>query len=367
MITNIKDCSFSNNRLNAIRKANGFEVLAMDGNIELPSIGEFPHVVQAIYNSLFTDKPVYYDRKELLSLVFVKQDPYLLGKMRELLQLTLLKLFDQLKPELGYEFLVGHILSYLPFFDVQDGEVFKVPLSINGKWKLICYEAHRLILTPRALGSPVSAIGLTAQNATHLLLFKGTSYPSDEGFMLGLLTDLNPGASVGTYLFYLGKEKIKSWLGSNNVKVYGLSLGGTMALHTAVAFPSNIEAVYAFNPSALFPNDLINYKGSENVHVICNENDAVPASGFCWGKNWNLYRLFLEKKIPFLLAHFKCFQTRKSFLILKINKEMDEQKWSRRLIGYSHLIASLLLFPLGVLVWLYQNILNQFKDFFKRS
>ncbi len=62
-----------------------------------------------------------------------------------------------------------------------------------------------------------------------LLLFKGTTYPTDDGCMLGLLTDLNPFASVGKYAFKIGKNKISKWLenhtSQSRARIYGKSLG----------------------------------------------------------------------------------------------------------------------------------------------
>lgn len=348
-------------------------IVANGQDLQLPDPYEFPPIVQAVYHSLFTDQFVSYNHKELLSQIFLKQDPYIFKKMRELLQLLLKRIFEQLQNEnISHELLIGHILAYLPFFAVEEGETFEIPIRINNEWKLVSYAAKKITLTPPALGSPITAIGLKSCHAPPLLLYKGTSYPSDEGFVLSILTDLNPGASVGAYAIYLAREKIAGWLADSKVKIFGLSLGGALALHTAVLFPENIDAVFAYNPPALLQNEMCKWQKMSpsypTVHVIYHENDIVPATGFKWGDGWNIYRIYLDKKKLFLLAHFKCFIARRHHIILRTNPAQDERKWSRLLIASLHFILSFFFFPISLIIYFCKNISYHIKSLlFKRS
>lgn len=348
-------------------------IVANGQDLQLPDAHGFPAIVQAVYHSLFTDKFVPYNHKELIYLIFVKQDPFILEKMRELLQLALHKIYEQVKEEnISHELLIGHILAYLPFFAVEEGETFEIPIQINGEWKLFSYSAKKIALTPSELGSPITAIGMTACQAPPLLLYKGTSYPTDEGFSLGVLTDLNPAASVGAYAFYLGREKIAEWIAGRKVRVFGLSLGGALALHTAAQFPENIDAVFAYNSPALLQNEICKWEKLHppypRVYVVYHENDVVPTTGFKWGKGWNIYRIYLDKKKFFLLAHFKCFTSRKYHLILRTNSKQDEKKWSRLFIASIHYVLSIFLFPIGLIIHFCKNITYHVKNLlFKRS
>lgn len=332
-------------------------------DLELPETKNFPPAVQAIYSSLFTDLPVAFDPKEILSFAFVEQDPFLLKKMRELLQLTLLKIYEQLGDyHLSHELFIGHVLSYLPFFGVEEGELFEIPIHYKNKWHLAKYKAHKIYLTPHALGSRIVSIGLSTDEAPDLLLFKGTSYPSDEGFALSVLTDINPGYSVGGLAFRFGKKNIAKWLQSRQVKVFGLSLGGALALHTAKEFPDHIDSVFAFNPPALLPWELKQSQAQPQVHVVYHENDIIPLTGFKWGNGWNLYRIYLNKKMNFMRSHFKCFVARKNHIILRSNPLRDEQKRERKFLASLHFVLSFFLFPIaGLIHFCCSNILQLFK------
>ncbi|KAF3363001.1 hypothetical protein PHSC3_000537 [Chlamydiales bacterium STE3] len=355
-------------------------IICSGQDLKLPSVQQFPPIIQAVFNSLFTENAVHFNKKELLYSLFVKADQDLLKKFRELIQLVLNTFFEQLQKKedtLPNRLFIHHVIAYYSFFGAEENEPLKIPQKIGHRWFLCDYVVNKIALTPAGIGSQVIAFGLfpITKEAPPILLFKGTSYPSDEGFALSLLTDFNPGASVGRYAFLMGKMNILAWMDQHSKKtmVIGLSLGGALALHTATTFPQHICKVFAFNPPALLKNELhawevysSQHKIFPEINVIYHENDLVPSIGFRWGSNWNIYRIYLNRKKFFLEAHTRCFIAEESHLILKIDPHTDAKKLSRFLLASLHQGVSVFLFPLGcVLHFLKMQIKNLKKIFFK--
>ena len=328
-------------------------------SLQMPELQGDP-IVLTLYNLMFADGPskvTREQRKRALHAALVRKDTALLQSARKLFQELLVTLkLDDLSAFSG-ELVIGPILSYYTLFDPQEGEQIKIPKKVSGEWILADYVFEKIFLTPPWLGSQVTAFGLhpVAKGLPPLLLFKGTSYPTDNGFALGVLSDLNPGASVGAYIFWFGKKKISAWLESASEKagckaqVSGLSLGGSLALHTVAKLPTHIDRVFAFHPSALLSYDLKAWDQSPlnslpEVHIICNENDLVPTMGLRWGKGWNIYRIFLPERRPSLHAHMQCFAARKNHLMLRANRKRDETKWSRIGLASARLTLSIPLF-----------------------
>lgn len=323
-------------------------------------------IVRAMYEKIMTG---HYDSKEFLKWPVLKaffvKNPQLLLETRELLQKILIKLKDQAKnvdeEEIpAFESLIGNILSFLTYFDLQDGEKIKIPQFINKKWVMVSYTVEHIRLTPKGMGSPMYAFGLVPKSraARPILLFKGTTYPADKGFILSLLSDLNIGATPGAYAFQLGRSNLKAWLKKNTKShsacVYGQSLGGSLALQAVSSMPKYFAKVGAYSPTALLSHSKKWKKLAKNplalpeVNVFCPENDIVPLAGFKWEKEWNVYRIFSKKKYDFLYAHTQIFFSHKKFLLLKIDPKKDQMKPSRIFVSLTHLICSVPLFLVGV-------------------
>lgn len=259
------------------------------------------------------------------------------------------------------EALVGQFLSYFTFFGPYDGEEISLPIEIDGTWHLIDYTVEKIPLSPSWMGSQSFAFGLKPkQEAPPLLLFKGTSYPTDEGFGLQLLTDFNPLASVGSYLFWLGRSNIEKWLkkGSSKSRVFGLSLGGALTQHAALHFPDRIESAFAYNTPALLPWEVKKSKEHRGVHIFCNENDLSSDSGFSYGKGWNVYKVFVENPPSFLLAHVQCYLGRKEFKLIQIQPK--KTFWAF-IIASLHLILPIPLFFLGSLGYFLTQVFKRKK------
>jgi hypothetical protein len=139
--------------------------------------------------------------KALLKAVVWKKNPELLKEGRDLLSSIFEGMMDNVdnlskKESFHQEMIIGDLLSLYPFLGPKSGEEIHVPVRVNGSWQLVPYESEVIELTPKWMGSPLVAVGLIPKNRDEghppLLLFKGTTYPTDDGFSLSLITDLTP-------------------------------------------------------------------------------------------------------------------------------------------------------------------------------
>lgn len=192
---------------------------------------------------------------------------------KELLQKVLLDIYASIQPSTdnhALEAMIGNVLALYTFLKPEKGEPLEVPLFVNGMWEKELYTIDTLQLTPNWMGSPVIAYGLNpAGKNPPLLLFKGTSYPTDQGFYLQILADLNPFRSIGAYLFSIGKKPIKQWLqnAGGKARLYGTSLGGALCEHTVIHYPDLIDKVFAFNCPALMGFELSQWNRKKGLYL----------------------------------------------------------------------------------------------------
>lgn len=328
-------------------------------------------VVQAIWQVIFkNDREAlrYLRKKRVGSILLSNEKKKLLPKIRISTQELLNSIQEKahgLENEdevFWVESLVGLVLSFYTFFDPTPQSVLRVPIYQNSKWSLIEYTIEKLRLTPQWMGSPITAFGLISADGPPLLLYKGTSYPTDEGFGLSVLTDINPISGVGLYPFAMSKNKIKDWLkqatlNNRKARVYGLSLGGALTLHTAIEFPKFIESVSAFNSPALLNHEVkkwnrrydTNSRNFPAVHIFQNENDIVSVAGTAFGDGWKLYKVLGPDAHPFLLAHIQGIMAEKKHLILRVKDYKQIKTFSTNLLCMMHLILSIPLFIMGLI------------------
>lgn len=306
--------------------------------------------------------------------VCIKKDPGLLEKVRDHTKNVLRHIYGQIEAQqkelenlqgalLNLEAIISNILAFYAYFDPQEKEQISVPVCTKGQWEMVDYTVHRIPLTPRWLGSSMTAFGLTSIGEGHppLLLFKGTTYATDDGFLLSLLSDINPFASPGSYALCMGKSKILNWCDKlPKVRVIGQSLGGTLSQLTASRLSSCVEKVYPINPTALLGYELwswnkyrtnLTQQGKANevpeVTPLFQDGDTVPLAGKVWGKGWNTVCVVGPKKKNPLLSHLQCNAAMKDCLMLKVNPERDAQKASRKRMSTAHMILSVPMFIVG--------------------
>jgi|GEM_PF-6545643 len=232
--------------------------------------------------------------------------------------------------------IIGHILSYYTFFAPQ-GE-----LTIPWEDNLYRYLVEFLPLTPPVLGPPLMAYGLVPQDGgPPFLIFAATCS------MLGVLADINPFFSAGTYPFHYAKPQLLAWLNRfplHSTVACGMSLGGSLALLAHQSLP--IAKAYTYNPSGLTPWQLNPHTQAEPPHVYYNAGDIVPLSGPSWPANTRLYRLespTTARRNPFL-AHLQCVGAMQGHIRSEVPAE--NSTWKRKIVAWGHLAISPLLFPL---------------------
>lgn len=252
-----------------------------------------------------------------------------------------------------FEVLIGELLSLYAFLNPQPGSVdqLQLPVKIKGQWELADYTVEPIKLTSRWLGSPLVAFGLKSDKleAPPVLIFKGTTYPTDEGCSLSLLTDLNPFASVGSYGFRLGKKTIEKWLTTQSTHakamVYGKSLGGALSLHTTLHFSAYIQKVMVYGSPGLSKKEMdkLDHLPSEMkpaIHSFCQKDDVVPFVGHIAKTAIQYYHVIGNKLPNTFVAHADMFSTHLKAILIKLNPLQMVQKRKRFVMALLQTSAS---------------------------
>jgi pimeloyl-ACP methyl ester carboxylesterase len=305
------------------------------------------------------------NEKTMLNAIVWKKNPEVLALGRDLLNKIFVNMFEEMNKKrlsseksFHMEIIIGDLLSLYPFIGPKDGEELKIPVKIDEKWELVTYNVQTIHLTPEWMGSPLVAFGLNAKthpDAPPLLLFKGTTYPTDEGFSLSLLTDLNPGASVGAYVFRLGQQKIKGWLDTHAQEkkaiIYGKSLGGSQAWRTALYFPDQVQKVMSYSSPGFSSRDLkrLNHiqklKSIPEINIFCQPNDPTPFVDKAAKEGVNYFQVVGKTFRKGVLAHADMFSTHERSTVMRLKYFSQANKWKR--IGFSmfRTILSYSVFP----------------------
>ncbi len=304
---------------------------------------------------------VLLEKSEILKAVVWEKDLELLRECRELLQHLFIDMvtthdLSTLSENESFhmEMIIGDLLSLFPFLQPKAGEPLHVPIRINNKWQMADYIIEPIQLTPDWMGSPLVAYGLKPENTNEhppLLIFKGTTFPTDTGFSLSLLTDINPGASVGSYAFRIGREKIKAWLDCqiNKTIIYGKSLGGTQAWRCAINYPEKVEKVLAYGAPGFSDRDKDRWhkvKDKPQIHMFYQKGDPVPyfdkASTHDGIHHYQVYGQTPRKGI---LAHADIYSTHKDSKITKMTTSKVQSTYKRFALTTLRNVCSAILFP----------------------
>lgn len=307
----------------------------------------------------------------LIKAVIWKKNPELLNEARQLVQAIFDDMASKLEKEtlsphesFHMEVIIGDILSLYPFLNPTNEEKLNVPQLIDGKWQLCSYQAERITLTPKWMGSPLVAFGMKPLHpkAPPILIFKGTTYPTDEGFSLSLLTDLNPAASVGAYAFRTGRKKIQAWLEKETKRqqavVYGKSLGGAQAWRTALHHPELVRKVMAYGAPGMSRSDsshlkklLESSKRLPEINLLCQEGDPVPYVNKHVAQGVHYFKVLGEHPRKGTLAHAEMYSTHEHSILMKVVPS-HVAKRARR-FGISALRGTLSLFAFPLLALLH--------------
>lgn len=334
--------------------------LSQNQNLILNTIrGNFPPVRELI-------------KTDYLLTVMWKKNPQILREARELIHELFVDMAEQLNQKefssdeiFHMEMIIGELLSLYPFLNPEQDDTLSVPALVKGKWELVSYSVDRIELTSQWIGSPLVAFGLIPSegfpSAPPLLLFKGTTYPADDGFGLSVLADLNPFATVGNYGFRLGQEKIGNWLekytSQANVIIYGKSLGGALAWQTALSFPEFTDKVMTYGAPGLSSSDLKRcHQLAEkdqlpSIHLFCQENDPVTSVDHVATRGIHYYRVLGKHRRRGVAAHADMYSTHEVSAVIRINPHREARQWQRRALTILRAIASFTIFPVLILVY----------------
>lgn len=300
--------------------------------------------------------------KKLFCMCFQKRDPAFLQAVLDELQKWSKRLFDIVRKEENplAEIELCHILAMYPFLDPVGTLI--VPQKINGVYQLIQYAVEPIELTPKALGSALTAFGLTAEGAPSLLLFKGTPPPTGAGSLLSLWTDFVPGLGSGELAFtFFVKKRVGEWIdrAASPIKIFGQSLGGALALLSVCHFPDRkkIVEVHAFSAPALFQRALCKYQGNSKVSVYFQKNDPAPLVGAGFHSSWKLMRIVPRKRQNFFLAHLRIFPVFEDLSVIQVDALEDRKRFIRKIVTLLHAIISIPIFLCVSLILLFKRAL----------
>jgi hypothetical protein len=271
--------------------------------------------------------------------VFLRKDPVLLKKMEESLRSALLTDLPQdSKEETVFKAFIGNVIALLPFCYPEEGREFVIPQKVDGIWKRASYTIDKKFeLTPRWLGSPIVAYGMTSTDAPPVMTFLGTTYPAGDGFFATLFADFTPGFSIGHAPYLVSQEKIAEWLKEKtDVRLFGMSLGGAIAFHVMRNHEKEIGHVAAFNPPGLYP---WNWSGSvqTEIDIYYQYNDLVGTTGvFPEGKKVNIFRVIGEREENSYKAHARIYSGGKEVTVLKSSPQFENSRGVRKLLTFLH-------------------------------
>lgn len=300
----------------------------------------------------------------------IKKNPNLINQVKQEFHSIFKSIFEQRKGHDDFilEMLIGNLLSLFTYFKPKKGEKIQIPQKIGGSWQLIEFKIEKIRLTPKILGSPVYAFGLKPVNpkkGSPLLIFKGTTFPQDNGFLTSIIADFTPLHSVGGGLYDFGKEEIGKWIKntyeSHNktpIKIYGQSLGGALTYHAALDHPEMVEI------QAYVPPGLIREK-KENIHgkIFCHENDFINALGY-HPKDADLYKIITSADRNKFTAHLRVYGCEDA-IVLKVNRARENLRFSRTFLNILHQIGSIFIYFFVAIVRLYFALRYHFHKMFK--
>lgn len=255
------------------------------------------------------------------------------------------------------ELLIGHLINIYAFLSCsQNGELIEIPRKIDDVWQLVEFRLERIPLNSDWLGEVIEAFGLTPtqrRDADPLLAFKGTRGT------LSRLTDFNPCLGVGELLYWLGKDKIDTWLHDNvqagrRAQIYGMSLGGAMAYHTAAHHPDLVE-IHAYAPPGVLARNL----GDAEIRgeIFMDPNDYVSRIG-THPVGPKMVKVIRGTPLNPALSHVRLYGGEET-LLLHVNPTMENQRTSRTVLTILHQIISIPFCLLYTLACLVQGIFNQ--------
>jgi hypothetical protein len=249
-----------------------------------------PSVPQRIVSWLFRDSELslsFFEWLKLLSATILLRNKLFLDEFYTVLAQKIestLSTSSILSAE-KKEIILYNALSYLVLSNPKEGST----LTING----FRYTIKKIPITSGWLSGPYVAYALTVVEnslAKSILVFKGTTFPTDGGFLAGVMADTRPHGAVGAQLYARGQDRLQAWITQEyqrtgqKVLCTGQSLGGAMSLHCHIHQPNEVD-FFAINPPSFTSRERCIYEQqgvvtpSNELKVICHLNDPVFSLG----------------------------------------------------------------------------------------
>ena len=313
--------------------------------------------------------------KKIFKAIFIKKDHAYLQKARSEFQMILFRILEKIQTDEYNEeivsMLIGHLLSIYCYTDPAHGQVLSVPQKIDGSWQAVDCFLEKIQLTPNYLGSPISAFGLkpATNKGTAFLLFRGTTYPQDDGFLNTIIADFKPFHSVGGSLYEKHvKDKIIPWVEEANrryntkVKLFGLSLGAAISYHLGLDKPDLVD-IYGYVPPGLLSRRIKKQQQPLSGRFYCHENDFVHLLGK-HPNGLDFYKVITSSKRNKFTAHNRCYGTEDTIL-LKVNLEAENKRSIRIKLEIAHQIFSAFVYiPFQIVRFINTFIINPIKHCF---
>lgn len=262
-----------------------------------------------------------------------------------------------------FEYSVSTLLSLIPYtcphVDNEHQPRIQLPVKMNGQWKSVNYTLSKEFdLTPRILSSsPLPAYGFTSNDpeAPPIIIFSGTTYPQGKGALMSLLADSMPGMSIGRFPFLTAKKDVENWLPGKKLQAFGVSLGGSIALHFACSLPSLFESIHAVNPAGLYSWDL-NRPFLDNpptIFIYGHQSDFASSMGYFPENPANvpfergkihLIHVAAIGVIPnmlnFVKVHAQSYATFDRVLLYEVNSRNANRSYLRTFSTWTHIVVS---------------------------
>ncbi|WP_296618854.1 hypothetical protein [Marivirga sp.] len=265
------------------------------------------------------------------------------------------------------ELILYNALSYLAFANPQEDQI----ITIKG----IDYSVEKIQLTSGWLSAPYYAYGLRAltdQDAQSYLIFQGSTTPSDNGFLAGLLADTRPHGTIGAQLYSRGQEEIQQWIDEEHrrtqkrVVCTGASLGGAMSLHAHIHQPNKVD-FFVLNPPSLTSREKRIYENQQHdpstasepriLKMVSHIIDPVWSLGSCYlPRGTMVYRHGDNDEYKFL-AHARSSDCRAEsfepqFVILESNELVKNKYWKslKPFLFFGVLILHVIALPIRVMI-----------------
>jgi|GEM_PF-6957386 len=194
------------------------------------------------------------------------------------------------------------------------------------------------------IGGAIQAFALSTEEKPPMLIFKGSTFPGDEGFAATWISDTTPGLSVGHIA--ARSADLKEWIvHQRDVTVVGASLGGALALHMVSLYGDHVGNVHAYNPAGLEAYVSYGEQRGMDVHIYSQWNDLVSTMGYFppWA---TVYRIVPLRDQNFIVAHARIFAGEDEVTIFKTTGKYENSRPERHALVATRQICSPITFTL---------------------